>query len=399
PVASVIFLLIIFGVSVWNGAGFYIEVFGRKFERELEALRKELAETRSSAVSHASSPVATPNPLPADHDHGFMSSGVSVSSEISGMDEASSEGMGSPIMIGGPGKELDMKEGFKLDVVPDSDEPKKDRAMDIWTALNRLLALERLSSTNHLDAVLTQLARDVDIKRYGMGSVVSALVDHDFRLFEAPCAESPSALPQPHFSILQQLGTTISTLEGIQEVPEGILRLCSITEAIGAALVALAAFGRKGGSAKSSKVSNRHQQDLTTSADDSLYHSLGVSPPRSIDDASTTAGILRRRLSNTLKVYLEYSITRSTSSFLRHRFVQCFNEGGFSRSIQHHPDDLSPEQVTALAPSNVLSFLGDSVEPGRWLIVLAQRALRHLRQLITRHHVMYKLFTRKIEYA
>lgn len=127
PTASVIFLLIIFGVSVWNGAGYYIEVFGRKFERELEALRKELAESRSSAVSHASSPVVSPNQLPADHDHGFMSSGVSVSSEISGMDEASSEGMGSPIMIGGPGKELNMKDGFKLDVVPDSDESKKDR--------------------------------------------------------------------------------------------------------------------------------------------------------------------------------------------------------------------------------------------------------------------------------
>lgn len=93
----------------------------------MEALRKELAESRSSAVSHASSPVVSPNQLPADHDHGFMSSGVSVSSEISGMDEASSEGMGSPIMIGGPGKELNMKDGFKLDVVPDSDESKKDR--------------------------------------------------------------------------------------------------------------------------------------------------------------------------------------------------------------------------------------------------------------------------------
>ncbi|KAF5315981.1 hypothetical protein D9758_018369 [Tetrapyrgos nigripes] len=32
----------IFGVSVWNGGGYYIEVFGRKFERELEALRKKL---------------------------------------------------------------------------------------------------------------------------------------------------------------------------------------------------------------------------------------------------------------------------------------------------------------------------------------------------------------------
>jgi hypothetical protein len=41
---SCIFLLVIFGVSVWNGGGYYIEVFGRKFERELEALRKELAE-------------------------------------------------------------------------------------------------------------------------------------------------------------------------------------------------------------------------------------------------------------------------------------------------------------------------------------------------------------------
>ncbi|KAG8838380.1 hypothetical protein FRB91_007649, partial [Serendipita sp. 411] len=41
---STLFLFLIFGVSVWNGGGFYIEVFGRKFEKELEALRKELAQ-------------------------------------------------------------------------------------------------------------------------------------------------------------------------------------------------------------------------------------------------------------------------------------------------------------------------------------------------------------------
>ncbi|KIJ70423.1 hypothetical protein HYDPIDRAFT_122221 [Hydnomerulius pinastri MD-312] len=51
------FLILIFGVSVWNGGGFYIEVFGRKFERELEALRKELAE--SSGRSGRSSPTFT----------------------------------------------------------------------------------------------------------------------------------------------------------------------------------------------------------------------------------------------------------------------------------------------------------------------------------------------------
>jgi hypothetical protein len=60
---------------VWNGGGFYIEVFGRKyvcylhgtlnslticrFERELEALRKELAEAQSK--SQRSSPTMDPS--------------------------------------------------------------------------------------------------------------------------------------------------------------------------------------------------------------------------------------------------------------------------------------------------------------------------------------------------
>jgi hypothetical protein len=56
PRWSGVFLLGIFAVSVWNGGGYYIEVFGRKFERELEALRKELAE--SNARSGRSSPTS-----------------------------------------------------------------------------------------------------------------------------------------------------------------------------------------------------------------------------------------------------------------------------------------------------------------------------------------------------
>ncbi|KAG8218337.1 hypothetical protein J3R82DRAFT_3952 [Butyriboletus roseoflavus] len=51
------FLIVLFAVSVWNGGGFYIEVFGRKFERELEALRKELAENNNR--SGRSSPPLT----------------------------------------------------------------------------------------------------------------------------------------------------------------------------------------------------------------------------------------------------------------------------------------------------------------------------------------------------
>ncbi|KAF5321194.1 hypothetical protein D9619_001059 [Psilocybe cf. subviscida] len=61
PFWSAAYLLVIFSVSVWNGGGFYIEVFGRKFERELEALRKEIAE---SAASRGGTPgTSTPGSL------------------------------------------------------------------------------------------------------------------------------------------------------------------------------------------------------------------------------------------------------------------------------------------------------------------------------------------------
>lgn len=84
PFWSGAFLIFIFAVSVWNGGGFYIEVFGRKyvsalqrlasqqrlistcrFERELEALRKELAETTHS---RSNSVTSSPTLAPQDDD-------------------------------------------------------------------------------------------------------------------------------------------------------------------------------------------------------------------------------------------------------------------------------------------------------------------------------------------
>ncbi|KAJ7283428.1 hypothetical protein C8J57DRAFT_734828 [Mycena rebaudengoi] len=72
PFWSGTFLILILSVSVWNGGGFYIEVFGRKFERELEALRKELAE--STARSGQSSPATTPGLSRGPSEDGFLSS-------------------------------------------------------------------------------------------------------------------------------------------------------------------------------------------------------------------------------------------------------------------------------------------------------------------------------------
>ncbi|KDE08942.1 hypothetical protein, variant [Microbotryum lychnidis-dioicae p1A1 Lamole] len=51
---SSIYLLTLFAVSVWNGASFYMEVFARKFEKELIALRREF-EAQQEILSKTSS--------------------------------------------------------------------------------------------------------------------------------------------------------------------------------------------------------------------------------------------------------------------------------------------------------------------------------------------------------
>ncbi|SPO29073.1 uncharacterized protein UTRI_05647 [Ustilago trichophora] len=57
--ASGIFFTGIFVISVWNGASYYVEVFGRRFEKELLALKQEMEVMRAteSAVSGASGQV------------------------------------------------------------------------------------------------------------------------------------------------------------------------------------------------------------------------------------------------------------------------------------------------------------------------------------------------------
>ena len=58
--ASAGFLMGIFTWACWNGATFYIDVFGKRMEKELEALRREVARMAKSPELNGQSGVGSP---------------------------------------------------------------------------------------------------------------------------------------------------------------------------------------------------------------------------------------------------------------------------------------------------------------------------------------------------
>ena len=69
--ASAAFLMGVFAWASWNGATYYIDVFGRRFEKELESLKRDVAKLSQSpgmagqdeGTTPGGSPVGSPNAL------------------------------------------------------------------------------------------------------------------------------------------------------------------------------------------------------------------------------------------------------------------------------------------------------------------------------------------------
>ncbi|GAA6022316.1 hypothetical protein JCM11491_005261 [Sporobolomyces phaffii] len=126
---SDVYLLFLFAVSVWNGASFYMEVFSRRFEKELLALRKEFEQQQALLArystnpppltpAHSLTPVSDPfnstdpSPEGGSQDKRLYDSPVQKTSEVKFSDE-------SP----GPAKSLGEADG---DVPPLEDEVAKE---------------------------------------------------------------------------------------------------------------------------------------------------------------------------------------------------------------------------------------------------------------------------------
>lgn len=64
--AGAAFLMVVFAWASWNGATFYIDVFGRRMEKELEQLRKEVSRmTKSPELAGQESAMGSPLGSPA----------------------------------------------------------------------------------------------------------------------------------------------------------------------------------------------------------------------------------------------------------------------------------------------------------------------------------------------
>jgi hypothetical protein len=59
-VLSVLFVTGVFGWSVWNGATYYVDVFGKRFEKELADLRREVEKWQNSPLNGGNSGTSTP---------------------------------------------------------------------------------------------------------------------------------------------------------------------------------------------------------------------------------------------------------------------------------------------------------------------------------------------------
>jgi len=79
--ASSIFLSVVFAWSVYNGSTYYIDVFGNRFQKELEAMKAEVAKWQNSPNA-MTSPLMTPLPAgTSDGDGKQLGSGVDTDTD------------------------------------------------------------------------------------------------------------------------------------------------------------------------------------------------------------------------------------------------------------------------------------------------------------------------------
>lgn len=89
--ASSMFLMVVFTWSVYNGSTYYIDVFGNRFQKELEAMKAEVAKWQNSPNGAATSPLMAPQPASADEGDGKQQGAAGADSDAEPASRASED--------------------------------------------------------------------------------------------------------------------------------------------------------------------------------------------------------------------------------------------------------------------------------------------------------------------
>ena len=116
--ASAIFLMTVFTWSVYNGANYYIEVFGKKFQNELEQIKKDVAKWQTEGL--------TPSIESADQTSPKMGATGSRSKRASGAFEEINGGMES---VSRHEDAAEHKRSSSFDKIPLLDERSKSESV------------------------------------------------------------------------------------------------------------------------------------------------------------------------------------------------------------------------------------------------------------------------------
>ncbi|KIO30532.1 hypothetical protein M407DRAFT_20420 [Tulasnella calospora MUT 4182] len=292
--------------------------------------------------------------------------------------------------------------------------------MDINAALDYHVFSRPIRSLRDLENAFLELSRAVDTTRYPMEDILTELLDHPHYLFEAllvsdglggtirsylttPWSKTQSSLPQPHFGFIKSFQARLHRLKILVSLSPQVARISSTLEAVAAAIrvtrVIETSFQDVRKKGVKSNVKRSHKVEDLDSDSDAIFNRVDCTSPKSKEEARDLAEELSRRLCNMMKIYTGFLLERHISASVRNALIDGLQEApeaNASSSTAYEGLEASSSAFMS-APHDALTYLGDTVEEGKWLVVLAQRALKHMRQISTKHTVLYNVAIRKLE--
>ncbi|KAF4970207.1 hypothetical protein FZEAL_10096 [Fusarium zealandicum] len=144
--ASAVFLMVVFTWSIYNGATYYIDVFGVRFQKELEAMKAEVVQWQNSPehVPHSSPLASRPDGAPASDKNQKGQAASASTSQIPSIDEVNRE----QDMLGGTSLSKDgAARPVSVDKIPLLDETRNSSATGVEGKSNDVARERRTGET------------------------------------------------------------------------------------------------------------------------------------------------------------------------------------------------------------------------------------------------------------